>query len=107
MQGGAWMTLATVLFVPVAEETLFRGLLFRGLWDRSPIAAWCVSVAVFSLVHIIGYIGTYPPLMLLMAFVQYLPAGICLAYAYRKADTIFAPILMHIAINQVALQMIA
>lgn len=105
-QGGAWMRIATVLLVPVAEETLFRGLLLRGLYDRSPAAAWCVSVAAFSLVHILGYLGRYSPLMLLMAFIQYLPAGLCLAYAYRRSDTIIAPILMHMAINQIALSMV-
>lgn len=102
-QGGVLMVLSTVLFAPVAEEVLFRGLLFRGLYDRSPIAAWAVSTAAFSLVHIAGYLGRYEPLTLLLAFIQYLPAGLCLAYAYRKSDTILAPIIMHIAINQVAL----
>lgn len=106
VQGGALMTFATVFFVPVAEETLFRGLLFRGLYDRSPLLAWCVSVTVFSLAHIAGYIGRYEPLMLILAFVQYLPAGLCLAYAHKKSDTILAPILMHIAINQMALSML-
>ena len=105
-QGGNLMALATVVLVPVAEETLFRGLLFAGLYRRSPVAAWCVSTAAFSLVHIAGYIGLYQPEMLLVAFLQYLPAGLCLASAYRKSDTILAPILMHIAINQVALSLV-
>ena len=105
-QGGGLMTLATVVFAPVAEEILFRGLLFAGIYRRSPVAAWCVSTVAFSLVHIAGYIGLYQPEMLLVAFLQYLPAGLCLAYAYRKSDTILAPILMHIAINQVALSLV-
>ena len=105
-QGGFAMSFATVFLVPVAEETLFRGLLFRGLYDRSPVLSWLISTVVFSLVHIAGYIGQYDPMMLLMAFRQYLPAGICLAYAHKKADTILSPILMHIAINQVALNLL-
>ena len=105
-QGGFAMSFATVFLVPVAEETLFRGLLFRGLYDRSPVLSWLISTVVFSLVHIAGYIGQYDPMMLLMAFLQYLPAGICLAYAHKKADTILSPILMHIAINQVALNLL-
>lgn len=105
-EGGSLMVLATVLLAPVAEEILFRGLLFAGLYRRSPVAAWCVSTAAFSLVHITGYIGLYQPEMLFVAFLQYLPAGLCLAYAYRKSDTIVAPILMHIAINQVALSLV-
>jgi len=93
------MLLGTVIFVPVAEECLFRGLLFRGLYDRSPVLGWLVSVAAFSAVHILGYIGTYPPLTLLLCFVQYVPAGICLAGAYRLSGSIFAPILLHALVN--------
>ena len=103
IQGGAIMTFATVCLVPVAEELLFRGLLFRGIYDRKPALAWCVTTVVFSLVHVTGYIGYYEPFMLLLAFIQYLPAGLCLAYAYRKSDNIIAPMLMHMAINQIAL----
>jgi membrane protease YdiL (CAAX protease family) len=35
--------------------------------------------------------------------VQYLPAGLALAWAYEKADTIWAPILMHMTINQISI----
>lgn len=105
-EGGVLMIISTVFFVPVSEELLFRGLLFRGIYDRSPLAAWIVSIVSFSLVHIIGYIGIYEPTALLIAFIQYLPAGFCLAYAYKKADTIIAPMLIHIAINQIGISMV-
>ena len=90
----------TVLLVPITEETLYRGLIFSSIYKRSKITAYAVSTIVFSALHVIGYIGSYQPLHLLLCFLQYLPAGFCLAWAYVKADTIFAPILMHIAINQ-------
>ena len=32
----------------------------------------------------------------------FFPAGIALAWAYEKADTIFAPVLMHCLINAVS-----
>ena len=41
-----------------------------------------------------------------MAFLQYLPAGLCLAWAYTKADTIFAPILIHAIINAVSIGLV-
>lgn len=107
VQGGMLFSLATVLLVPVAEELLFRGVLFRGLYDRSPILAWCVSTLAFSAVHVVGYLGKYSFPMLLIALVQYLPAGLCLNFAYHKSDTIIAPILMHIFINAIALGMIS
>lgn len=93
------MFLGTVILVPVAEETFFRGLLFRGLYDRSPAAAWITSTAVFSLIHIINYIGVYPAATLALCFVQYLPAGICLAAAYRLSGSIITPIAIHTAVN--------
>ncbi len=94
--------IGTVLLAPVAEELVYRGLIFGCLYDRKPWLGYLVSTVVFSLVHVIGYIGMYDPLALLIAFIQYLPAGICLGWAYARSQTIWAPIILHIAINQIA-----
>lgn len=93
------MLIGTVVLVPPFEECMYRGLIFRSLYGKSRWAAYIVSILVFAIIHIIGYIGKYSPLELLMAVLQYLPAGLCLAWSYAKADTIFAPILIHAAIN--------
>lgn len=100
------MTIGVVILVPPAEECLFRGLIFRNLYGKSRWAAYIASILAFAIIHIIGYIGTYSPLELLMAFLQYLPAGLCLAWAYTKADTIFAPIVIHAIINAVAIGLV-
>jgi uncharacterized protein len=42
-----WLWLTIVVVVPIGEETLFRGFLFRG-WHRSPSDAW-VAIAVTAL----------------------------------------------------------
>lgn len=97
------MAVSTVVLVPPVEECLYRGLIFRNLYKRSALAAYIVSIMAFSIIHIIGYIGVYQPLELLMAFLQYLPAGLCLAWGYMKADTIFVPIVIHAIINAVAI----
>ena len=97
------MVIGTVVLVPPVEECLYRGLIFRNLWGKSRWAAYIVSILAFSVIHIIGYIGQYTPLELLMAFLQYLPAGLCLAWTYTKSDTIFAPILVHAAINAMSI----
>ena len=93
------MAVGTALLVPPVEECFYRGLMFRNLYKTSPIAAYLVSMAVFSLGHILGFIGSASPLSLLLSFVQDLPAGLWLAWTYTKADTIFAPIVMHGLIN--------
>lgn len=93
------MLLGTVVLVPITEEVFHRGLVFRGLYDRSPIAAWLVSIALFSLVHIVNYIGSCDALTLVLCFLQYIPAGLCLAAAYRLSGSLICPILIHAAVN--------
>ena len=97
------MALCTVFLVPVTEETLYRGLLFQSFQRKNRLFAYGLSTVVFAGIHVCGYIGLYDWLTLLLCFVQYLPAGIALAWAYEKADTIFAPILIHLTINQIGM----
>ena len=97
------MLVGLLVLVPLAEECLFRGLIFRNLYGKSPWAAYIVSILAFAVIHIIGYIGRYSALELLMAFLQYLPAGLCLAWAYTRADTIFAPIVIHSLVNYISI----
>ena len=97
------MAIATIILVPLAEECLFRGLIFRNLYDISAPLAWVVSVAGFSAIHLVGFLGTLTPMELLISFLQYVPAGISLAWAYSKADSIFAPILIHAMVNAIGI----
>lgn len=97
--------LCTVLLVPVTEELLYRGLIFRGLQKKNRLIAYLVSAAVFSLIHVVGYMGLTSTTTLLLCFLQYLPAGLSLAWAYEKADTIWAPILMHMTVNQISISL--
>ena len=99
-QGNSFlMLMGTVVLVPPFEECIYRGLIFRGLYSKNPLAAYLVSMLVFAMIHILGYLGSYSPLEMLMALLQYLPAGLCLAWSYIKGGTIFAPILIHAAVN--------
>lgn len=97
------MALCTVVFVPIAEECFFRGALFRGIYDRAPWAAWVISVVLFSFVHVMNYVGVIPPLPLFLCFLQYVPAGVCLAAAYRLSGSLLCPIVIHAAVNAVGL----
>lgn len=93
------MAIGTVFLVPLAEECLLRAAVFGSLRRRHPAAAYLVSTALFCLIHISGYLGSYPLPTLLLCFVQYVPAGLCLAAAYEVSGSIFAPILIHTAVN--------
>ena len=52
--GYYFMVLGTVIFAPITEECVYRGLLFRNLWRTGPIVAYLVSMFAFSSVHIIS-----------------------------------------------------
>lgn len=89
----------TVVLAPVAEELVFRGLIFQGLYNKNHIIAYLVSTLAFSAIHVIPYIGVMSPMHMLLSTLQYVPAGIALAWAYAKADTICAPISIHMLVN--------
>lgn len=95
------MAICTTFFVPVAEELLYRGVLFAGFYHRSPMAAFLISTVVFSAIHVIGYIPDYPRDTLLLCFIQYFPASIALGWAYARSGSILSPLLMHITINAI------
>ena len=97
------MTIGTVVLVPITEECLYRGLIFRNLYSKSPWAGYGFSILAFSCLHILGYIGTYSAADLVIAFLQYVPAGLWLAWSYIKGDTIFVPILIHAAVNYITI----
>lgn len=103
---GIWIALGTVLLVPVAEECLFRGLLFRAIYEKHPILAWIISAAAFSAVHVLSYLGSYNLGSTVLAFIQYLPAGLSLCYAYKATGTILSPILMHSLINLISVSLL-
>ena len=100
----ALMFLGTVVLVPPVEECLYRGLIFRNLYTSNKWAAYGVSILAFACIHILGYIGVYTPLQLLVAVLQYLPAGIWLAWSYKKGNTIFVPISIHAAVNFITIR---
>ena len=94
------MTLLIVLFLaPFVEETLFRGLVFGGLKERSRWLAYGASCALFALLHVwqFAVAGRGAVYFLLMA--QYLIPGLVLAWAYDHSGTLWASIGLHAAVN--------
>ena len=93
------MTLGTVVLVPFAEECLFRGLLFSACQKKNRMGAYTLSVLAFCAVHVAGYIGQADGLTLALCFLQYVPAGILLCASCEKTGSLFAPMLIHAAVN--------
>ena len=97
------MTIAVVILVPLTEEVLYRGLIFRNLYRQSQVAAYLVSMAAFAAIHVLTFIGSESVTTLVISFLQYLPAGLCLAWTYTKADNLFAPVIVHALVNAIAI----
>ena len=97
------MTIGTVILVPIAEECFYRGLIFRGIYDRSPLIAYSLSMVIFSLAHVLGYVAMADFGTLVLCFLQYLPAGFALAWSYRASGSIYASVLIHMTVNQMGM----
>ena len=83
--------IASALVAPIAEEALFRGVLFGGLSQRMPVwGAATASALLFALFHGLGVV--------LPIFVL----GLGLAYVYARTGTIWASMTTHALVNAVS-----
>ena len=78
-----------VVVVPIMEEILFRGALYRALREHvgAPKAA-VLSAVVFAAVHL--NVASFAPILVLALF---------LAFAYEWTGSLWAPILVHAWFN--------
>ena len=96
------MAISTVIFAPVTEECLVRGVLFAPFCRHKPWVAYLVTTVLFGLLHTFQYIGVQPWSVLALSFLQYLPAGIALGWVYQRTRSIWGAIVLHSLINLVA-----
>jgi membrane protease YdiL (CAAX protease family) len=81
--------IAAMLLAPVAEEIIFRGVLFRALYQRSYTAmAWIGTSFLFALIH--GNVAAFFPLMFL---------ALLFAWLYARTGNLLAPIAGHCVFN--------
>ena len=94
MNGPVWITLISVsVFAPLFEEWLCRGLVLRGLLQKThPASAIMVSAAFFAILHM-------NPWQALPAFLL----GILFGYVYYKTGSLKLTMLMHFVNNTLAL----
>ncbi len=94
------MTALIVVFLaPFVEETLFRGLVFGGLKERSRLLAYIVSCALFALLHVWQFAVANRDAAYFLLMVQYLIPGLVLAWAYDHSGTLWASIGLHAGVN--------
>ena len=93
------MTVAVIFAAPLAEECLFRGWIFTGLAHRSLPLAYGVSCGLFAAAHLVGYVGSYDGVSLLLCLLQYIGPSFVLCHTCRESDSLAAPLLLHMLIN--------
>ena len=83
--------IVTILLAPVAEETLFRGIIYPAIKQAGfPKTALWVTSLLFAAIH--TNLPTFLPLLLL---------AIILTFLYEKTDNLLAPIAAHSVFNAV------
>ncbi len=89
---GAWSILSVVVFAPLFEEILFRGLVFESCRERfGGGAAVFISALLFGLIHVV-------PVQVVNAFV----VGIILGYIYLRTGSLLNVMLLHAVNNAIA-----
>lgn len=90
---GIYLAFFAVVLAPVAEEFIFRGVLFTFVKNLGfPKTAWIVVSLLFALVH--GDVGIFVPLFFL---------ALLLTWLYEKTENLLAPIIAHALFNAVNL----
>lgn len=93
------MFIQAVIFAPVVEELIFRGIIFRSLYDKNKYMAHIVSAVAFGFVHIISFLEDWTQLVYVF---MYIFMGLGLSYCYQKKGNIIVPIILHGINNGVA-----
>ena len=106
--GGAPRTTALIVifFAPFVEEVLFRGLVFGCLKEVNRPAAYVVSAVLFSLMQVLMSSPWQWSLTGLILTLQYLVPGLVFAWAFDRSGTLWTSILLHAAVNALALYVI-
>lgn len=89
----------TVFLAPIVEESLFRGVAFGSLYRKNRLAAYLISMLLFSVYHVWQYALVYGNPQLLLYAIQYLPISFTLCWLYERTGTIWAPTFFHMLIN--------
>lgn len=98
-----WLTmLTTMIYAPIVEEILFRGVCYRALRPHmNAYKAGFISAFAFGFIHVMTslFSGNFADIIFLFSYAL---IGFFLVAAYEKNDTIFASIFLHFLNNTIA-----
>ena len=91
-----------VIFVPLVEELLFRGLILGRLYEKTTVLSVLLSTllfAVFRTIPFLGFLRNGDGWYLLVYFLQHIPFCLFLSWLYISTDSLAAPIFMQMIYN--------
>lgn len=91
--------LMTVFLAPIVEEVIFRGGIFCGLYHKSRILAYAVTILAFSVYHVWQFVAVFGDWRYLLFALQYVPATVALCWCYEKSGSIWTAIFFHMSVN--------
>ena len=94
--------LIVVALAPFVEEVLFRGFVFGNIRQHSRVAAYVVSCLLFAFLHVWQFAVVSHSLTYFLLMLQYLAPGLVLAWTYDRSGTLWGSILLHAAVNALA-----
>lgn len=96
-------TMLVVVLIPLIEEILFRGLVFGSIRQYSRPLAYVVSVLLFALACVWRYALDFGDARYLLTALDFLPAGLALAWCYDNGGSIWGAVALRMAINAITL----
>ena len=98
--------LIVIFLAPFVEEVLFRGLVFGCIRENSRVVAYAVSALLFAFTHVWTFALSSWDLSYLILMLQYLVPALVFAWAFERSGTLWTSILLHAAVNALALYVI-
>lgn len=97
-----------VLLFPLAEEALFRGLIFGSLRRTSRVLGYIVSILAFAFFKAQQFAFTPGDVNLpyLMLTLQYIPMGAAFTWCYDKGGSIWGCVGLHMVVNAASLALL-
>jgi len=92
-----------IFLMPIAEELLFRGLLFGTMKQSSRPLAYTVNILIFCLSAVWPLAITAGDVRYIWNALEYLPAALALCWCYDKGGSIFSPIVLRWMIHAIVL----
>lgn len=102
--GPILMFIQAVIFAPILEELLFRGIIFRTARKKGLVLGHIISSLTFGFLHV--YSGLLQGDMTQwIHMIPYVAMGFAFSYAYEKRGNICVPMIIHMLNNFIAIML--